>query len=200
MMRFKIGLYLSDLICHNGQTADHLNPFSKTMKQLTGKRQKTDADYAQLADVEYRAGLYTDSKNRVVIPSRVLEASIAEGARKSKEGKLALSGLFVDTDAVLDHYDGGPLTIEELTKSPDHRLTVGVRVGTNRVMRTRPIFRNVETSFEVSLNPEVANEEQLKLWLANTVAMVGIGDWRPRHGRGEIRSIEQIKTQLRSVA
>ena len=199
MLRFKVEMFLSDFISHNGQTADPLNPFTKAMKQISGKRKKTDADFAQLADIEYRAGLYVE-QGRVVIPSRVLEASIAEAARKSKEGKLALSGLFVDSDAVLDVYDGGPLTIDELVKSEVHRLCVGVRVGQSRVMRTRPHFKNVECSFECSINPEVANDRQLKGWLENMVTMVGVGDWRPRHGRGEIHAIEQITVPLRAAA
>ncbi len=93
--QYEVELAGDSLIMHNGQTADPLNPFSKAMKEISGKRKKTDSDYEAMANIEYKAGLYVDAKNNVIVPSRVLESVLVEGAKKSKEGKLALSGMFV---------------------------------------------------------------------------------------------------------
>ena len=175
------------LIMHNGRTANPLDPYSKAMKELSGKRNKTDADNIRLSRLEYEAGLYVNKDNLPIIPSRILEANICEGARKTKEGKLALSGLFVDTDADLE-FEGGPMTVEELVDSEDHKLTVSVRIGQSRVMRTRPLFKDWRAMFTCSINASVATPSQLKQWLENAGKLVGVGDWRPRYGRFEVVS------------
>ena len=198
-MQYDVTLRGDSLIMHNGQTADPLNPFSKAMKEISGKRKKTDSDYEAMSNIEYKAGLYVDAKNNVIIPSRVLESVLAEGAKKSKEGKLALSGMFVDTDALLD-YEGYPMSLDELMNSPEHRLCVAVRVGMSKVMRTRPHFKNWSAKFKVSLNADVANEGQLRRWVEDAGAYVGIGDWRPRHGRYEVVEFAVAKKPLKKVA
>jgi hypothetical protein len=177
--QYEVELAGDSLIMHNGQTADPLNPFSKAMKEISG--------------------LYVDAKNNVIIPSRVLESVLVEGAKKSKEGKLALSGMFVDTDAAFT-YEGYPMTIDELMDSPEHRLCVAVRVGMAKVMRTRPHFKDWTATFKVSLNTDVANENQLKRWVDDAGAYVGIGDWRPRHGRYEIVNFAMAKKPLKKAA
>jgi hypothetical protein len=198
-LQYECELSGDSLIMHNGQTANPLNSFSKAMKEISGKRKKTDADYEAMSNIEYQAGLYLNSKNEVIIPSRVLESVLVEGAKKSKEGKLALSGMFVDTDAILI-YEGGPMNIKQLMESPEHRICVAVRVGMAKVMRTRPHFKDWTAKFKVSVNEQVANEAQLKRWLEDAGSYVGIGDWRPRHGRYEMLSFKAVRQPLKKVA
>ena len=198
-LQYECELSGDSLIMHNGQTADPLNSFSKAMKEISGKRKKTDADFEALANIEYQAGLYLNNKGQVIVPSRVLESVLVEGAKKSKEGKLALSGMFVDTDGILE-YEGGMMNVKELVASPDHRICVAVRVGMAKVMRTRPHFKNWKTKFRVSINEQVANEAQLKRWLEDAGSYVGIGDWRPRHGRYELENFTAVRQPLKKVA
>lgn len=198
-LQFECELSGDSLIMHNGQTADPLNSFSKAMKEISGKRKKTDADFEALANIEYQAGLYLNNKGQVIVPSRVLESVLVEGAKKSKEGKLALSGMFVDTDGILE-YEGGAMSVKDLVASPDHRICVAVRVGMAKVMRTRPHFKNWKTKFRVSINEQVANEAQLKRWLEDAGSYVGIGDWRPRHGRYELENFTAVRQPLKKVA
>jgi hypothetical protein len=198
-LQYECELSGDSLIMHNGQTADPLNHFSKAMKEISGKRKKTDADYEAMANIEYQAGLYLNNKGQVIVPSRVLESVLVEGAKKSKEGKLALSGMFVDTDGILE-YDGGAMTLKQLMESPEHRICVAVRIGMSKVMRTRPHFKNWRTTFKVSINEQVANQEQLKRWLEDAGSYVGIGDWRPRHGRYEVENFNAVRQPLKKVA
>lgn len=197
--QYTVGLNIPTLIVHNGRLANPLDPLAKAMKEVSGIRKKTDSDLQRLADLEYEGGLYLNSNDEPILPSRVLEAWIAEGAKKSREGKTALSSTFVDTDMVLN-YDGGPLTVKELIASPDHRLTVPVRVTTSKVMRTRPIFRNVTGEFIVSVNMDLANAEALRRWVEAGLNQVGLGDWRPRHGRGTLVKFEEVEQPLSAVA
>ena len=197
--QYEVVLSGDSLIMHNGRTSNPLDPFTKAMKEISGKRKKTDADLEALSNIEYQAGLYLNEQEQVIVPSRVLESVLVEGAKKSKEGKLALSGMFVDTDAILE-YHGGPMTVEELTASPEHRLCVAVRVGMAKVMRTRPHFKDWTCKFKVSVNDQVANASQLKRWVEDAGSYVGIGDWRPRHGRYELVSFEEARVPLKKAA
>lgn len=181
------------ILLHNGQTADPLNKYAKAMKEITSDRalKKTDEGIVSLMKIEYEAGLYLNAKKQVIIPSRVLEANIAEGARKTKEGKSALAGMFVDSDAVLE-YAGGPLTVKQLLESEEHRLTVGVGVNNSRIMRTRPLFTDWKATFEVSVLAEMAGSTALKTWLTNAGKFIGLCDYRPRYGRYEVLSFEVL--------
>lgn len=187
--QFRVKISGDVLLLHNGQLADPLNKFAKAMKAVSGRRNKTESDYEQMAQLEYEGSLYLD-KGKVVVDSRVLEAAICVGAKKSKEGKLALSSVFVDTPGALS-YAGGPLSVEELVKSEAHRLTVAVRVQNSRVMRTRPMFRDWSAEFKVSLLADIASEEQLSKWLADAGSLTGIGDYRPRYGRFTVTEFEK---------
>lgn len=192
-IKHRITIAGEKLIQHNGQTADPLNKYTKAMKTITSDRalKKTDEGIAELMKIEFEAGLYLNAKKQVIIPSRILEAHIAEAARKTKEGKSALAGMFVDTDAILA-YDGGPLTVKELIASDEHRLTVGVGVNNARIMRTRPLFSNWSATFDVSVLSEMAGSKTLETWITNGGKFVGIGDYRPRYGRYEIQQFEVL--------
>lgn len=186
------------LICHNGQLADPLNKYARALKELSSKRNKTDADLEQMAILEFKAGLYTNDKQEVILPARIFESALAEGAKKSREGKLALSGLFVDDDAVL-RYEGGPKSVEELAAEDKFRLTVPVCVNRARIMRTRPFFQNWSACFYVSLNPDAANEAQLRRWIEAAGAFVGLCDWRPRHGRYEVVDFSRLPSKRKQA-
>lgn len=184
-----VSFELNSLLMHNGQLANPLNPIVKAMKTISGKRGKTDSDHEKLANLEFQGSLYLDHKlEKLVIPSMMLEAAIHAGAKKTKEGKNALEGLYVDTDAEIS-YDGGPLTVKELLASEEHRLVVPVNVQKSKVMRTRPYFTNVKGEFQVSFDDSIVTKEQLEKWLEAMVRQTGLGDWRPRHGRGKITGI-----------
>ena len=43
----------SDMLLHNGQMANPLNKWAKLMKQISSKRAKTDADYEEMARIEF---------------------------------------------------------------------------------------------------------------------------------------------------
>ena len=149
--------------------------------------------------IECEAGLYLNAKKQVILPTRVLEAHIAEGARKTKEGPRALAGMFVDTDGVLA-YDGGPLSVAEILDSEDHQLRLSVVVGQAKVMRVRPIFTNWSTTFEVSILEEMVTSDMLRTWITNGGDFVGIGDYRPRYGRYDLRKFEVSKVSLKAAA
>lgn len=171
------------IIFHNGQLANPRNKFAKAIKEISGKRKKTDADLEAMGKFEFDGSLYVNETGEPIMPSEGIEAVVRAGAKKSKEGKVAQSGVFCLQNSPLD-YDG-PRTADELWNYPDEKfvLVAGVKVGQSRVMRTRPIFPEWSCDIKLHYNPEVCNEEQLFAWLQVSGEQCGAFDWRPRYGR-----------------
>ena len=118
------------VILHNGQTANPMNKFAKQMKQVSSKRVKTDADFEELARIEWYASLYTD-KGRICFPGECLEAGFIAGARKSKNGKQAQAGLFVSHNPILE-FDGADLSVDQLWERDQNKFSKAVRVGQSK--------------------------------------------------------------------
>lgn len=168
------------MLLHNGQTADPLNKFAKAMKQVSGRRKKTDADYEELARIEFLAALYM-GPNGPIIPAPNLDSMVQGAARKTREGQLAKSGVFCTEDMQIE-YDG-PRTPNELWADECFRHVAIVRIGQARIPRTRPIFKNWNGIITLSVETSVVNPERLDDWLLVAGTQIGLGDWRPQHGR-----------------
>jgi hypothetical protein len=50
-------------------------------------------------------------------------------------------------------------------------------------MRTRPIFRRWNLEATAHFDPDVLNLRDIEEVAADAGKLVGIGDWRPKHGR-----------------
>lgn len=170
----------ASLIMHNGQTANQLNRFAQELKKVSGKRNKTDADYMRMAEIEFMAGLYM-GEDGPVIPSYVLDAMIINAAKKSKEGPLAKSSAFAMCHARLEYE--GPRTADELWADEQFRFVALVRVGMARVARTRPIFNKWSCVIDINVETTVVNASRVDEWIQIAGTQVGLGDWRPQHGR-----------------
>ena len=168
------------LLMHNGQMANPTNKFAKSMKQISSKRAKTDADYEEMARIEFMASLYM-APDGPVLPSYVLDATLINGAKKSKEGMSAKSGAFCLEHARID-FDG-PRTVEGLWADERFRHVALVRVGTARVARTRPLFTEWTAIVSVNIETTIVNPARVDDWFTIAGTQVGIGDWRPQHGR-----------------
>lgn len=175
------------LLCHNGQTADPLNAYSKAMKVISAKRKKVDADFEQMAKIEWKAGIYV-SNGQFILPSHVIESCVVGGAKKSKNGVQAKCGLFFTDDAVLT-FDGSPeepatdSVLDAMFDSGKFTHKVGVKVGMSKVMRTRPIFRDWQAIVAFDYDPDVLNRREIEDIFHDAGRLVGVGDWRPKFGR-----------------
>ena len=184
-MKARIAIHgTTPLITHNIRLANPLDPIAKAMKVISAKRKKTEDDYLQLARLEFEGGLYLDSEVGPYVPGENVEKCIVEGARITKQGKQVERGLFV-LDNVVPLVYKGPRTPEALWDDENFRHTAAVRVGQQRVMRTRPIFRDWALDVEAEVDPGLLAPEVLQSILDDAGSMVGIGDHRPRFGRFE---------------
>jgi len=166
-------------ICHNGQLADPTNEFAKALKAITSKRLKTDEDYEAISRIEYYGSLYLN-ENGPCLPALMVEACIVNAAKKTKDGKTARMGMFVDKN--FDLVYEGPRTREELYATPsfvDKRMVV----VKGRVLRTRPLFAEWTATIEVNYDTDVINLSQVDTWMNTAGAYIGLGEMRPKYGR-----------------
>jgi len=180
---------LTPLLLHNGRGADPLDPHAKAIKEISAKKKKTEEDFEEMARLEHEQAMYLtkgkDGKLRPCLPSYVLEATAVSGAKASKDGKRAKSGIAILEDAIIE--TGKDLSnLKDLWKNPDYRLRAAVKVGMSKVMRTRPKFDNWSVKFTVNYNPEILNEQEVVMFFR---AAFATGDWRPKYGQFEAEKV-----------
>lgn len=176
------------LLMHNGLMADQSSSYAIESKKVSGKKNKTEADYEALAEMEWFAGLYVEN-DVIVVPAIVMETAIKFGARKTKKGKDAECGIFINKDIPLQ-FDDSKKTLEELYKSGkyiDQRMAaVGAGGSKKRIKRTRPRFDNWALEFAIQYDDDIIPSESVLMdWIDACGSMVGICDFRPRFGRFE---------------
>lgn len=170
------------LIQHNVRLANPLDPITRAMKEISGKRKKTDDDLFRLARLEFEGGLYFMNGIGPYVPGANIEKTIVEGARITKQGKQVERGLFVtDNESPLIY--AGPRTIEDLWADESYRSMMSVKVGQARIMRCRPWFHNWALEVTAEVDEGLLNLEALNSICSDAGAMVGLGDYRPRYGR-----------------
>lgn len=176
------------LLMHNGQTADPLNKWAKAIKKISSKRAKTESDYEEMARLEFLSGLYM-SPDGPVIPTYVIDSMMVNAAKKFKEGQTAKSAVFCLANASLE-YDG-PRQADELVKDERFRFVANVRVGQARVSRTRPVFEKWSCIVEVQIENTLVNPSRVDEWMFVAGTQIGLGDWRPQHGRFIVERLTQ---------
>ncbi len=187
---------IGPMLMHCGQTADPLNHFARAMKKQSAKRSKTDEDLAALSMLEWFAGLYTDKRldvddagsvtvpagTSLILPAHVLDSAIREGGRKIKVGKQISAGVIVEAPAVFKA--SGMKSIQQASQDESFHFRCAVKVGTSKVMRTRPIFNEWKAIFSVCLDLSVIDIDTVRQALESAGRLVGVGDWRPGAPKG----------------
>lgn len=177
---------LTPLIMHNGQLSDPLNEHTQALARLTSKRNKTIEDHKAVSKCEWYGGLYVDEEGAPCLPGEVIEAALVEGAKKYKLGKAAKGGIIVVGNFALEYK--GPKTADKLWADGGYLKRASVKVGTSRVIRSRPIFSEWACTFEVQWDEAVLKDERTVFEIVEAAGMCGIGDWRPKFGRFEMVS------------
>lgn len=185
MIHFRLTITgTAPLLMHNARLADPLNPATKALKKVTGKRQKTDEDHEEIARLEHAGSLYLDPDVGPYIPGQNIERALVDGARISKQGVKVQRGVFISTDVNPVGYKG-PRDAAGLWADENFRHMASVKIGQSRTMRCRPIFREWAVEADGILDPSVIDLDSLEAIAVAAGQMVGLGDWRPRFGRFE---------------
>jgi len=169
---------------HSGQMVDPQNHFAKELNKFKGKRAKTESDLEMMSKIEFAAGLYKNSKNEIVLPVHVLDATLIAGAKKFKLGPQAKAGIFVESDSILEFRDKGQP--DEFLYENGYIHRVNVKIGQAKIMRTRPIFEEWSATLNINFDETIIDKDEILKLISKAGEVVGLCDWRPRFGRFEI--------------
>lgn len=172
------------LLMHSGRLANPLDPAVKAIKQVSSKRKKTDEDHETLAMLEHRGSLYIDPDVGPFIPGDNIFRCLWDAAKKFKLGVKVKEGLFITTDVNPIAYNG-PRDADGLWNDKNFVHMWPAKVGQSRVMRTRPVFREWRTSADGWIDPSILDVGELEQIVDAAGRIIGLGDWRPKHGRFE---------------
>lgn len=168
------------LIMHNGQLADPMCKWTKLLKKISGKRNKTDADHEEMARLEFMGSLYLNADGPI-LPSEVVDGIVQTAAKKTREGMTAKSGCFCPAHARLEY--AGPRDAKALWEDENFRFAAMVRVQQAHVVRTRPIFRDWSAVVTLNIEDTLVDVENVDGWMRVAGTQIGACDWRPKNGR-----------------
>ena len=177
-------------IMSNKQAADPMNKFAIQMKEITGKRKKTEAEHKKLAKLQFYSAFYTGKKDEPIVPANNLENVIISGAKQIRKGPKAKAGVLVMSDGSLQYK--GPRTIDGLYKDPKFVRKDLIPAQGKMTSSTRPHFVDWNVEFDVQVIADVFDPSDLRQSLDLAGQMVGMGNWRPRHGRFTVTKFEEL--------
>lgn len=172
---------------HSGRLADPLDPVTRNIARLAAKRPKTEADHRALARAEFYGGLWLHL-DRPCIPAEALAATFCAAAKNSRRAYQAMAGLAVEENAAL-LYDG-PTDVDELWKSGQFSLRVGVKIRSVRTMRTRPCFQDWSAEFTATFLPSLLDRDLVIQTYVAAGVREGLGDWRPTNGTFSVEVLD----------
>lgn len=165
---------------HNGRLANPLDLWSKRIKEVSGKRVKTDADHEELFRLEWYGSLYLED-GKPCIPGPCVDATLINAAKKSKKGAQAKAGMLCEANFPITH--DGDEDMEKLWLDERFRFQALMRVGTAKVVRTMPSFFPWSVIIAVSYNDSLLNAADIDRFVKIGGEQIGILEGRPRFGR-----------------
>lgn len=154
--------------------------------EIDTSEKKTTARKDKIYDAKTDAekAMYKDEKG-CYIPSEWIESTMKEAAKSFKDGKSTMknkvqSAVMVDNDKIYLNKQ----TYDEIDSRP-------VVIQRNRIVRSRPKFNNWEVSFSLSYDENRIEPKAIKDILTEAGSCKGIGDYRPKFGRFEVKDIKE---------
>lgn len=185
------GTGTAPLIVHAPGLADPLAPETKKLKRITGKQSRlwVDEDHIEKYLIQFRSALYFDPEVGPYMPGTNIAKCLQLGAGlfKRGDGAKVKRGLILVSPVNPLRYSG-PRDIPGLWNDLRFRFTVPVNGNPSSskkstVMSCRPIFQEWAFTATCLINPAVLSLEDLENAVKLAGQAVGLGDWRPYHGR-----------------
>lgn len=181
----------SALVMHNERLADPLDPFTQAIANVSKQRNKTTANYEEIAYLEFLGGLYTDpvvgwplngSSPKPCIPAWNVLRCLQDGGRRHKRGMDVPRGIYPLTETAELIYDG-PAEPDKLWKAGGFSLRKSVGVQRSRTMRTRPMFVDWQARLSIEVDATVFDLHTLQQIWKDAGIYAGLGEMRPIYGR-----------------
>lgn len=179
----------SPLLMHNERLADPIDPYTRSLAELTSKRKKTERDHEEIGRREFVGGGYwlndtgpEGSQSEPYIPTWNIIRCLQEAATRHKLGKHVVSGIVPVSEETTLLYVG-PRDADSMWKAGTFHSRKGVGVGQSRVIRTRPCFTDWKVVAELELDLTILDPDTVNLIALQAGMYKGLGDARPRFGR-----------------
>lgn len=176
---------ITPLLMHSERLANHFDPLTREIKAVTGKRKKTEDDHIEIARLEWLGGLYHDADAGIHLPGYNVFSALVTGGKVHKLGTAIKRAALVQEDKIPLVYTG-PKDPDKLFADKSFVDMRSVKVGTSKVLRCRPIFRQWQCAFTLLYEESVLQRADIDRVVSDTGSMIGIGDYRPRFGRFEV--------------
>lgn len=195
---------LTPMILHNGRTANPLDPFSKKMKALTSKRNKTEEDIEALLMVQWESSLYWNDDIGLYMPSENLYTAFYKGAKKFKLGSKC-SAITFPEPLGYPILTANHTNFTALKADPLNKFIKTVVVQKSKTISCRCILNTWSMKFSLEFETSVFDANEIKTILANMGQRIGIGVWTPSspkpgtHGKFLIKSMEWVNGKTKEV-
>jgi hypothetical protein len=135
--------------------------------------------------IQFEGALYMDPEVGPYLPGPNIAKALLLAARIRRNGPKVERGLILVSPINRLNYDG-PRDASGLWNDLRFRFTVPVKVPPRTgktVMGARPIFQEWSCTATALTNPAVLPDDELLTIAQDAGQMIGVGDWRPWHGR-----------------
>lgn len=181
------------ILMHNERMIDSLDPFTRSVAEISKKRGKTPADELELSYREWLGCMYHDGL--LVDPEHITKGtlgpfmpvfnivrSIQNAGKQHKLGASVLRGVVpaqLNTPVLYD----GPRDIPSMWEAGSYALRKAVGVGQKRVMRTRPVFVDWSIEAEIEVDVTQISPDVISMLVLQAGKYQALGDYRPVYGR-----------------
>ena len=174
------------MLMHSDKLANPLHPLSIEIGKLTKLKPKTREVYEEIAWLQWKAALYLNGSNRIVMPSANIRKSLIEGGRFHRRGKDVERGVFLlppnGEEWVAFNYDG-PKNYNKLYEKREFVDMRSVVISRRRVMACRPRFLAWSCECPIIYDDTIIDENGLSIAFENAGQLCGLGTYRPLFGR-----------------
>lgn len=171
------------MLMHNARLSNPLDPFAKGLSEAVKaqKKAQTDATFEDVCKIEWMGGLYCNQDEGPYLPTENIKQSIVGAGRMVRLGKAVQGAVIFDEDIAPLQYTG-PRTPDELYAAGFVAMH-SVKVGTSRVMRARPHFKDWSVTVSGILDEKTLDPDTFVELATKAGSVIGVCDWRPRYGR-----------------
>lgn len=171
----------SPLLMNSGEV-DRDSELYRAYFLLGQKKRKTLEDDARLREMEWELRLYLDADIGPYIPGKNVKEMLRSAATKWRRGEDIKRSLVVVPYRIPLLYEG-PRDQAGLWEGGFRYTTMvaNAGIGSGRVLRCRPMFKNWAMDVELAYDPEEVDSDFLSIAVERT-QKYGLGDYRPEFG------------------
>lgn len=174
------------MLQHNGRLANPVDPYTMKLKNLVGKRKKTDDDLVDIMRTEARGSCWETPEGLMGVPNAAVWRCLYDAAKAFKLGEDIKRSLSFEDTTVPLLIGGEKVACDDYLQrdgAVDYRP---VKVMGKKPMRARPRINGWQSEHTFDLLTDVMNARDLEPILHRAGRLVGLGDWRPIYGTFEV--------------